>query len=159
MAGTEPGGVTRARVEALVLKLVAAGGLVVDAVVHLSLAAEYDANRGSLVSQGELFRLQAAAALAAALVVLVGRGRFAWLTGGVVAGPALAAVLFYRYLDPGALGPLPDMYEPFWFARKALATAAEAAAVLACVAGLLLRRPSPASAPRAGSLTGRRKAP
>ena len=94
-------------------------------------------------------------------MVLVGRGRLAWLIGVLVAGTALGAVLLYRYVDPGTLGPLPDMYEPFWFAKKTLAHRAEAAALLACVTGLLLhgsgrdRRPSLGFAP--DSAPGRRK--
>ncbi|HET6876816.1 MAG TPA: hypothetical protein VFH38_04755, partial [Jatrophihabitans sp.] len=63
------------------------------------------------------------------------------------------AVLVYRYIDLGSIGPLPDMYEPLWFTKKVLATVAEGAAVVAGVAGLLLafsRRRTPARPPQQG---------
>lgn len=129
---------TSARIGLLVLKLVAAAGLVIDAVVHLSLAAEYDANAGSVLSQGDLFRAESAAALLAVLVLFVARGWLAWVLALLVSATALAAVLVYRYVDVGAIGPLPDMYEPLWFGKKVLATIAEAGALVACVAGLVL---------------------
>jgi len=130
--------VTPGRVVPLVLKLVAAAGLIIDAVVHLLLAAEYDANSGSLISQGDLFRAESAAALLAVLVLFAARGWLAWVLALLVSATALAAVLVYRYADIGAIGPLPDMYEPFWFGKKVLATVAEAGAVVACLAGLVL---------------------
>lgn len=144
---------TATRVSLLALKLVAAAGLIIDAVVHLQLADEYDANRGSLLSQGDLFRAEAAAALLAVLVLFVARGWIAWVLALVVSVTALAAVLVYRYIDLGSIGPLPDMYEPLWFTKKVLATVAEGAAVVAGVAGLLLafsRRRTPARPPRQG---------
>lgn len=144
---------TATRVSLLALKLVAAAGLIIDAVVHLQLADEYDANRGSLLSQGDLFRAEAAAALLAVLVLFVARGWIAWVLALVVSVTALAAVLVYRYIDLGSIGPLPDMYEPLWFTKKVLATVAEGAAVVAGVAGLLLafsRRRTPARPPQQG---------
>lgn len=152
---------TATRVSLLALKLVAAAGLIIDAVVHLQLADEYDANRGSLLSQGDLFRAEAAAALLAVLVLFVARGWIAWVLALVVSVTALAAVLVYRYIDLGSIGPLPDMYEPFWFGKKVLATVAEGAAVGACVAGLVLalrHRRAPTQPRRqrvAGSAAGR----
>jgi hypothetical protein len=47
---------------------------------------------------------------------------------------------FYRYVDPGAIGPLPDMYEPVWFPEKTLAGIAEAVALGAAIGGLALPR-------------------
>jgi len=152
---------TLTRVGPLVLKLIASAGLIIDAVVHLSLAAEYDANAGSLMSQGDLFRAESAAALLAVLVLFVARGWIAWVPALLVSVTALAAVLVYRYIDLGSIGPLPDMYEPFWFGKKVLATVAEGAAVGACVAGLVLslrHRRAPTQPPRqrvAGSTAGR----
>jgi len=49
----------------------------------------------------------------------------------------------------GAVGPLPDMYEPFWFPDKTLAAVAEGIAVAASVALVVVlwrrlrRRPPP----------------
>jgi hypothetical protein len=42
------------------------------------------------------------------LVLAIGR-RSVHLTASVVAASALAAVLTYRYVDVGSLGPVPDL--------------------------------------------------
>lgn len=47
-------------------------------------------------------------------------------------------MVLYRYVDIGTLGPLPDMYEPFWYASKAATAVAEAVAVSAAAAGTVL---------------------
>ncbi|TDU03389.1 hypothetical protein EDD99_1811 [Streptomyces sp. 846.5] len=115
----------------MVLRGTAAAGLAVDAYIHLKLAHQYSLVASSTISEGTLFRIEAAAAIIAALLVLFWRHRtgdaFAWLT----ATAGLAAILFYRYADPGALGPLPDMYEPIWFADKVWALIGQAVAIAA----------------------------
>jgi hypothetical protein len=40
-------------------------------------------------------------------------------------------VLLYRYVDVGAIGPVPNMYEPVWYAEKLRSLYAEAAVVVA----------------------------
>ena len=61
-----------------------------------------------------------------------------------VAASALAAVLLYRYVDVGALGPLPDMYENTWqVPGKLLSAYAEAAAIGLAGLGLLTHRKRP----------------
>jgi hypothetical protein len=62
---------------------------------------------------------------------------------------ALGAVLLYRYVDVGVLGPLPDMYENTWqVPGKLLSAYAEGAAVVLAGLGLmtavLARRSAPA---------------
>src|SRR5205809_602156 len=52
------------------LRLTVAGALGVSAAIHVDLAATYDAVRSTSVSQGDLFRLEALAALIAAVAVL-----------------------------------------------------------------------------------------
>lgn len=130
----------------LALRGVAAAGLAVDAYVHLNLAHHYDPVASSVISQGTLFRIEAAAAILAALLVLFWRHRpgdaFAWLT----AAAGLAAILFYRYVDPGALGPLPDMYEPIWFADKVWALIGQGVAIAALTPLLAGRRRTPGTA-------------
>lgn len=119
----------------VIARLVAAAGLAYDAYAHLDLAANFDANR-AVVSQGLLFRVEAVFAILAAILVLLTR-RWAGATVALlVAGSAFGAVLLYRYVDLGTLGPLPDMYEPTWYAEKTYSAVAEAAAILA--AGALL---------------------
>ncbi|MGY0236722.1 hypothetical protein [Longispora urticae] len=120
-----------------VLRAVVVAGLAVDAVVHLNLADGFDANRAT-ISQGTLFRFQAAVAVAVAAAVLFTRWQIALLAALGVAGSAVAAVVVYRYVDVGAVGPLPDMYEPVWYAQKTISLLAEAAATVA--AGALLVR-------------------
>jgi hypothetical protein len=59
----------------------------------------------------------------------------------LVALAALVAVLLYRYVDLGPLGPLPDMYENTWqVPGKLLSAYAEGAAVVLAGLGLLVRR-------------------
>lgn len=128
-----------------VLVLVAVVGLAVDAYVHLSLASRYDAVRGT-VSQGQLFRAEAVAAVAAALLLLIRPGRLTAAIAALVAGGGLAAVLLYRYVDVGHLGPFPDMYEPIWYAKKTWSVVAEAAAAIAAMLLVVMpARPAPAS--------------
>jgi hypothetical protein len=43
--------------------------------------------------------------------------------------------VLYRYVDVGAFGPVPNMYDPFWApAEKTLSAVAEAVAALAALA-------------------------
>lgn len=112
------------------LRALAAGGLAVDAYVHTGLAARFET--GGTVSESTLFLVQAALAAAAALGIAVRGRRPEAGFGLVVAAAALGAVLLYRYVDVGTLGPLPDMYDPAWYPEKTLSAVAEAVAVLAC---------------------------
>ena len=120
----------------LVLRVLVAAGLGVSAYVHADLAPVYDGIRAS-VSQGDLFRIDAAAASLAALVVLVIGRRTGFALAFVVAATSLGAILLYRYVNVGQLGPLPNMYEPAWFTEKSIAAVAEAAATVLAACGLL----------------------
>jgi plastocyanin len=120
----------------IVLRLLAAAGLAVDAYVHADLAPVYDGVRAT-VSQGDLFRIEAGAASAAALFVLAASRRAAFGPALAVAAGGLGALLLYRYIDVGRLGPLPNMYEPSWFPEKTAAAVAEAAAAMLAATGLL----------------------
>src|SRR5689334_21262061 len=101
----------------LLLALLAAAGLAYDAKVHLHLAGDYDAIGGT-ITQGRLFRLEAVVAIAVAVAVLVFDHRMVWAAAGLTGLAGLAAVLLYRYVDVGAIGPVPNMYEPAWFPEK-----------------------------------------
>lgn len=115
-----------------VLVLVTVAGLAVDAYVHLSLAGRYDAVRAT-VSQGELFRAEGIAAILAALLLLVRPGRVTAAIAALVAGGGLVALLLYRYVDVGQLGPFPNMYEPLWYAKKTWSMVGEAVATVAAL--------------------------
>lgn len=110
------------------LCLVVAAGLGVDAYVHLHLASSYATVKTSVVSQATLFRIEGVSAIVAAVLLLA---RPHWLTALLallVSGGGVAAVLLYTNTDPGKIGPLPDMYEPVWFAEKTNSLIAEAVA-------------------------------
>jgi len=126
------------RLADLGLRLLSAAGLAIDAYVHAHLAGNYDGIRAN-VSQGDLFLIEAAAASFAALVVLVVPWRrVAFAVAASVGGGGLAAVLVYRYVNVGRLGPLPNMYEPIWYFQKTLSAYAEGVAFVAAVIGAAL---------------------
>jgi hypothetical protein len=123
-----------------VLRLVAAAALAVDAYVHADLAPSYDFTHAS-ISQGTLFRVEAgAASLAALLLIVAGRRTTVWVLAFLVAAGGLAAVLLYRYVDVGAFGPFPNMYEPLWYAEKTRSAIAEAIGTGTALAGFLVAR-------------------
>ena len=122
-----------------VLRLLAVAGLAVDAYVHTDLAGRYDF--GGTISQSTLFLIQAGFAAAAALGLAVRGRRPEAAFGFVVAAAALGAVLLYRYVDVGTLGPLPNMYEPVWYTEKTVSAIAEGVAVVACAALFLVGAP------------------
>ncbi len=118
----------------IAFRTVVVGGLIVDAYVHAKLASDYDIVEAG-VSEGNLFRLEAVVATVVALLVL--SGRRIWLgVAAVVAASAVAVLLANTYLHVGSVGPLPDMYEPTWFAEKRLALIGESVAALGALAGL-----------------------
>ncbi|MET7322755.1 hypothetical protein [Streptomyces sp. NPDC005549] len=119
-------------------RLLAAACLAVDAYVHADLADQYDGISAS-ISQGNLFRIEAALAALAAVLVLVWRRLPGDLFATAVAAGGLALLLVYRYVDVGELGPVPNMYEPIWFDEKEATAVAQAVAVVAMVYLLLVR--------------------
>jgi hypothetical protein len=124
---------------ALVLRLLTAVALGVDAYVHAHLASRFDGSGGS-ISQGTLFRLQAIAAGLVALFVLVNGRRLAAALALLVAASAFGAVMVTRYVDIGAIGPFPDMYDPAWYTEKTISAIAEGVAVVSSVALLFVVR-------------------
>jgi hypothetical protein len=120
-----------------VLRVGTAAALVVDAVVHWRDASFYDSSVVTF-SQGELFRIQAAVAIAVAVAVLVWPRRLIWLIAFLVAASAVGAVVLYTYVNVGSLAFLPDMYEPSWGPPgKALSAIAEGAGALLALGGLI----------------------
>jgi hypothetical protein len=130
---------TARRAVELVLRFVTAAGLAVDAGVHLDLAPMQPPGGPGQLSQVTLFYAEGIVAAVVAVLVLAG-ARWTYVLAGVVAATALAAVLMSRYVDTGAIGPIPDLYEPVWYASKIAATLAEAAATLTAVLGVILAR-------------------
>ena len=130
------------RASSVALRLVIIGGLAVDAVIHLQLAPVYQLAAPGGIGQGNLFRVEAGLALVAALLLLVRPSRITYAFAFAVAAGGLVAVLLYRYVDVPALGPIPSMYEPLWFAKKTATAVAEAAAAVGALTGLLRRTQS-----------------
>jgi hypothetical protein len=131
--------------------LVVAAGLGVDAYVHWHLAPGFDGVRGTAspqISQGQLFRVETALALIAMVLVLVTRRRLAAAVALLIAAGGLGAVLLFAYVDVGGWGPLPNMYDPFWYPEKTISAVAEAVAALAAL--WLLLMPPEASGARSG---------
>ena len=119
----------------LTLRVMTAAALAVDAYVHADLATRFDGNAGSGgISQGTLFRAEAVAASLAALLVLFHGRRITAAFALIIAASAFAAVMLTRYVDIGALGPLPDMYDPAWYTEKTISAIAEAIAVITSAA-------------------------
>jgi energy-converting hydrogenase Eha subunit E len=126
-----------------VLTLFAAVGLGVDAYVHWGLAPRFDTLTGAAsphVSQGQLFRVEAALAVVALVLVLLIRNRLGALVAFLVAAGGLAAVLLYAVVDVGGLGPFPDMYDPTWYTEKTISAVAEGVAAIAALCLLLMPR-------------------
>ncbi|MFL6172440.1 MAG: hypothetical protein ACJ716_06070 [Marmoricola sp.] len=121
-----------------ILQLITAAGLAFDARIHLRLAPAYDQVKSSTVSQGDLFRIEAWLAIAAAVLVVVLRRPATAALAALVAGGGLVPLLAYRYHDFGSLGPLPSMYEPAWYPDKTHTAIAQAIAAGTAVVLLVL---------------------
>ncbi|WP_051441559.1 hypothetical protein [Arthrobacter sp. H14] len=90
----------------IVLRIVIAATLAVDAIIHLQLAANYQLAAPAGIGQGNLFRIQAVSAILAGLYVLIRGSRASYVAAALVALAAFAAVMLYRYLDIPAIGPI-----------------------------------------------------
>jgi hypothetical protein len=119
------------------LRVLTAAALIVDAVVHLKDARFYDASTTALLSQGQLFRIQAGVAIVVAVAILAWPRRLVWAIAFLVAASAVGAVVLYTYVNVGSLAGLPNMYEPSWGPPgKALSAIAEGAGALLALGGL-----------------------
>ena len=122
MVPVHRGALARSAILSWTLRVATAAALGIDAAVHWANASAY----------------------AAGLLVLVRPRRSSWVAALAVGASALAAVLLYRYVDLGSLGPLPDMYENTWqVPGKVLSASAEGAAVVLAGLGLLTHRKHP----------------
>lgn len=110
-------------------------GLVVDAIVHFDLASAFNGNKTSFISEADIFRIQSTVALIAALAVLVRPRRYTAGFAFLIAASATVAVVVYRYVNIGKIGPIPNMYDPYWAPfGKNLSAVAEVVAALASAA-------------------------
>lgn len=118
------------------LRVCTAAALIIDAVVHWRDAPFYDVP-GQALSQGHLFRIEAAVAIVVAVAVLVWPRRPVWVIAFLVAASAVGAAVLYTYVNVGSLAGLPNMYEPSWGpSGKLLSAVAEGAGALFALGGL-----------------------
>jgi hypothetical protein len=129
----------RALVIQWTLMIIVALGLGVDAYVHFHLASAFASVKTGTLSQADLFHVEATVSVIAAAAVLVRPRRYTAAFACLVAASGTVAVLLYRYVDVGAFGPIPNMYDPYWApTEKALSAVAEGAAALAALALFML---------------------
>lgn len=119
------------------LIVVVVAGLAVDAFVHFDLASSYAGIKSSTLNQGQLFRLEGAIAVLAAVALVVRPRRYTAAFAFLVSAGGTAAVLLYAWVNVGAFGPFPNMYDPFWYTEKTQSAWAEGAAAVAALALLI----------------------
>lgn len=119
----------------IALIVIAVLGLAIQAFVHFDLASAFAGNKTSTLSESDLFRAEATAAVIAAVALLVRPRRYTAAFAFLVAAAGTAAVIVYRYVNVGKFGPIPNMYDPYWAPfEKNLSVYGEAAATLAALA-------------------------
>jgi hypothetical protein len=130
------------------LRVLAATALAVSAYVHLHLAHLYT-TLGSSISMGDLFYAQGVIAAVVAVWLLVSGTPAAWWVAAVMGAASFAAVMLYRYVDVGTLGPFPNMYDASWRPSpdKLASAVAEAGVVVLFGCWAVLRRQRSASRP------------
>ena len=119
----------------IALIVIAVLGLAIQAFVHFDLASAFAGNKTSTLSESDLFRAEAVAAVIAAVALLVRPRRYTAAFAFLVAAAGTAAVVVYRYVNVGKFGPIPNMYDPYWAPfEKNLSVVGEAAATVAALA-------------------------
>ena len=119
----------------LILRIVVAVLLGINAYIHFVLAVPFIGNAGTLFSQGDLFRLQGILNIVAAVLVIVWRNKISAIVAALIALGGLFAVVASVFfpLDMSMLGG-PVIFEPSWYDQKIISTIAQAlAAALAAV--------------------------
>jgi hypothetical protein len=111
------------------LRVLAAAGLAIDAYVHFDLAPSFASNTAS-ISEATLFRLEASLAVVAAVLVIAVRRWPTDVLAFAVAATGFAVLLIFRYVNIGAFGPFPVLYEPIWYPKKTSAAVAEGVAMV-----------------------------
>lgn len=140
------------RVLRIALYALTGAGLIVNVVIHLQLAATFDAVAGPLLSQGDLFRIQAAAGILVAVALVIARRPWTAAIAAIaviiaVGGLGMLVLSTLVPLDLTALG-LPVIFEPVWYSDKVIAALAQGLAALAAAALIVVERRRRAAVPR-----------
>lgn len=137
------------------LIVITIAGLVVDAIVHFNLASAFAGTKTSVLSEADIFRIDASIAIVAAVALAVRPRRYTAAFAFLVAAAGTAAVIVYRYVDVGAFGPIPNMYDPYWQPiGKVLSAIGEAVATVTALA-LFVMLQGRADSPARDAVTGR----
>ncbi len=112
----------------------------VDAVLHVRLAPRFAFGYPEGINGGNVFRVTAAAAVVAAVLLLVRTGVATFLLAAAVLGSALVALVLYTYVDVPQLGPIPSIYDPVWYRDKTVTAVAEGLGTLTALIGARLAR-------------------
>jgi hypothetical protein len=117
------------------LVLAALVGLGFDAYTHLDLASLYSHNTTGTVNEGVLFQIEAALAIVAGLLLVLRQNIVTTAFAVLVSGGGAFVLLLYRYVDVGKIGPIPNMYDPYWApAEKVISAIGEGLATIAAAA-------------------------
>lgn len=125
----------------ILLRLLVAAGLAVDAWVHWDFAPEMEPGprgAGGAIPGDDLFRAQAILAAVAGVLVLAWARKWTYAIAFLVAGSAVGALLLYYYVDVGRLGPIPAMHDPHWYSEKTICLIGEGVATLAAAVGFFV---------------------
>lgn len=122
----------------ILLRLLVAAGLAADAIVHWEFAPDMAGVEGGSIGGDDLFRAQAIVAAVMGVLILAWARRWTYALAFLVAGSAFGALLLYYFVDVGALGPLPEMYEPVWYKEKTISAVGEGIATLAALIGIFV---------------------
>jgi hypothetical protein len=120
------------------LTVIVVAGLAVDAYVHFHVAFGYEKVQSSVLNEAQLFRAEGAVAALVALALLARPRRYTAALAFLVTAGGAFAVLLYYYVNVGAFGPFPNMYEHHWYTEKTLSAWAEGIAALAALALLIV---------------------
>ncbi len=133
----------------IALYALTAAGLIVNAIIHLRLASAFDALTGTLLSQGDLFRIQAVAGILIVVLLIAVRRWWVAAIAALIAVGGLGMLVLSSFviLDLTALG-LPAIFEPSWYPDKIIAAVSQAVAATAAGALAVLEHRRRASARR-----------
>jgi hypothetical protein len=141
----------------IALRVLAAAALGISSYVHLHVAHLY--SYGSTITGTDMFIGQGVVAALVAVVLVVTGNRWAWVVAALVGLASFGAVMLYRYVDVGAIGPLPNMYDATWQPSpdKIMSAIAEICIPVLWLLHLASRRTSNATKPAARRVVEERR--